>query len=186
MSCQTDQQVQQEFSGTYEVAIEAKEAQKEMKKAKKEMKKEMKKAREEMEDEFENARKEIEEEFGEDSNFGKAIGSFVEGMGHLSQSMTELGESLGELGINLGSDILENVRFSAEFEPDGTVVLGRTGKVTIHADDLRWKIDNGKLLLWDRDNDKDEIQEFEIKKHSETEFDLIGEEVIFHLLKEED
>lgn len=182
-SCATDLQKQEEFSGTYEVSIEAKETQKEMEKAKKEMKKELKQARKDIDKEFENAKKEIENEFGEDSNFGKAVGSFVEGIGHLSKSMTELGESLGELGINLGSDILENVRFNASFREDGEVVLGKTGKVTIHTDDLRWKIQNGKMLLWDRDNDEDDVQEFEIKNISDSEIDLIGKEVIFHLRK---
>ncbi len=183
-SCKTDQQIQQEFSGIYEVTIEAKEASEDLAKAKKDMKKEMKKARKDMEEEFAEAQKEIEEEFGEDSNFGKAIGSFVEGMGHFAEGMTELGESLGGLGIDLGSDILNNVRFNAEFQNDGKVAFGKKGRLRIQSDDLHWKIENGKMLLWDEDNGEADVQSFEMKKLSDGEWDLVGEEVVFHLRKE--
>jgi len=184
-SCMTDQQRQDNFSGTYEVAIEAQDANNELANAKKDMKKEMKKARKEVKESMADAREEIEDEFGEDSNMGKAIGSFVEGMGHLAAGMTELGESLGEMGIDLGSNILTNVRFNAEFQNDGELVFGKKRGLRIHNDDMHWKIENGKMILWNEDSDDDEPQVFDMKKISDTEWDLVGEEVIFHLVKEE-
>ena len=186
-ACVTDQQIQDSFAGEYEVTIEAPDTEKEMKKAKKDMQKDMDKAKEEIRDEIEKAKKEIEEELGEDSDFGKAISSFVEGMGHLAEGMTDLGESLGEMGIDLGSNILKNVRFNAEFQRDGEVVFGRRNKINFRSDDLRWKIQNGKMKIWDEDEkDEEDAQEFEIVRISKNEIDLVGDDVIFHLIKEDE
>ncbi len=184
-ACNIDQHMQNDFVGTYEVTLEALEAKKELKKAKNEVNREMEKARQEIEKEFAEAKKGIEMELGEDSNFGQAFGSFLEGMGHFAEGMTELGESLGEMSIDLSSDFLENVHFTAEFQNDGEVHLGKTGKVRIHANDLHWKMENGKFHLWDADNGEDDVQEFKMKRYSSDKWDLIGEEVIFHLRKKE-
>lgn len=185
-ACVTDQQIQDSFSGEYEVTIEAPEAEKEMQNAKKDMKKDLDEAKEDIRDEIKKAKKDIEKEFGEDSDFGKAISSFVEGMGHFAEGMTDLGESLGEMGINLGAGLLKNVRFHANFQRDGEVVFGKRNKVKIENEDLRWKIKNGKLILWNEDDESEEdADEFEIVQISKNEIDLIGKDVIFHLIKKE-
>ncbi|MEO1258354.1 MAG: hypothetical protein AAFZ15_06140 [Bacteroidota bacterium] len=184
-ACQTDQQIQDTFAGEYEVTLESPETEKETKKAKKDMRKDIDKAKEEIRDEIDKAKKEIEKELGEDSDFGKAISSFVEGMGHLAEGMTDLGESLGELGIDLGTNILENVRFRAEFQSDGEVVFGKRSRISFRSNDLRWKIKNGKMIMWDAEEDNEENAEvFEIVKNSKNEIDLVGEDIIFHLKKE--
>lgn len=185
-ACQSDQQKQDEFVGTYEVSIEAPEADQEMEKARKDMKKDLEKARKELKKDMDEAREEIEDEFGEDSNLGKAIGSFVEGMGHLANSMTDLGESLGEMGIDLGSDLLNNVRFNAEFQKDGDVIFGKKRGIRFGSDDLKWKIENGKMYLWKENKDEEDADAYEIKNVSDSEIDLIGEEVIFHLVRQDE
>lgn len=185
-ACQTDQQKQDEFIGTYEVSIEAPDADQEMENARKDMKKDLEEARKELKENMDDAREEIEDEFGEDSNLGKAIGSFVEGMGHLANSMTDLGESLGEMGIDLGSDILNNVRFHAEFQKDGDVIFGKKRGIRFGSDDLKWKIENGKMYLWNESKEEQDADAYEIKNISVSEIDLVGEEVIFHLVKQEE
>lgn len=182
IACQSDQDHQDAFSGTYEVTIETPEAEKEIRKAKKDVKRELKKARKDIKKEIREAQDDIEEEFGEDSDIGKAISSFVEGMGHLANSMTDLGESLGELGLDLSTDILKDIRFDAEFQRDGEVVFGRKKGIRYRGDDLRWKIEDGEMHLW---NEGETPEPFRIKKISENEWDLIGEDVIFHLEKKE-
>ncbi|MEZ4952592.1 MAG: hypothetical protein R2825_03315 [Saprospiraceae bacterium] len=185
-ACQTDQQKQEEFVGTYEVSIEAPDANQEMEKARKDMKKELADARKELKKDMNDAREEIEDEFGEDSNLGKAIGSFVEGMGHLANSMTDLGESLGEMGIELGSDILNNVRFNADFQKDGDVIFGKKRGIRFGSDDLKWKIENGKMFLWNENKEEEDADAYEIKNISDSEIDLIGDDVIFHLVRQDE
>lgn len=185
-ACQTDQQKQEEFVGTYKVSIEAPDANQEMEKARKDMTKELADARKELKKDMDDAREEIEDEFGEDSNLGQAISSFVEGMGHLANSMTDLGESLGEMGIELGSDILNNVRFNAEFQKDGDVIFGKKRGIRFGSDDLKWKIENGKMFLWNENKEEEDADAYEIKNISDSEIDLIGDDVIFHLVRQDE
>ncbi len=185
VACQSDEKRESEFVGTYQVTIEAPESKKELEKAKKDMKKEMEEARKELKDEMKKARREIESELGEDSDFGKAIGSFVEGMGHLANSMTDLGESLGEMGIDLGTGILQNISFQAEFQKDGDVVFGKKRGIQFGKNDLKWKIDNGKMYLWNEDEPEKNADPYQIERISENEIDLVGEEVIFHLVRQD-
>ena len=183
-ACKTDQQIQESFAGEYEVTIEAPGTEEEMRSAKKDMHDDIEEAKQEIRDEIEKAKQEIEIEFGEDNEFGKAISSFVDGMGHLAESMTDLGESLGAMGIDLGTDLLSNVRFRAEFQSDGEIAIGRTNRISFRSNDLRWKIKNGKMVLWDADEENEEDAEtFEIVKVSKNEIDLIGDDIIFHLIK---
>ena len=182
-SCKTDEQKQNDFAGTYEVTVEVENADDSMEEARENMKKDIDEAKEEIREEMKKAREEIKEEFGEDSNLGDAIGQFVEGMGHFAEGMTELGESLGELGIDIGAGILHDLRFNATFEADGDVELGRRRGIRISTgDELRWKIENGKFVLYEEDG---ETNIFEIHEISDTEFDLVGEDVTFHLIRDD-
>ncbi len=184
-ACQSDEARQEAFAGTYEVMIEAPEAQHDLENAKEEMREELDKAQDEIRDEMAEARREIEQEFGEDNSFGEALGEFVEGVGEFAADMTELGESLGEMGIDLGSSLLRDVRFTAEFERDGDLEFGRNrGRIRFSGNDLKWKIKNGDMLIWDEDDESEEDSDiFEIKKISENEWDLVGDDVTFHLVK---
>ncbi len=185
-ACQSDQKLQDDFVGNYDVSIEVPDTKEEMEKAKKGMQKDLKEARENIKEDIKEARREIEEEFGEESDLGKAIGSFVEGIGHFANSMTDLGESLGNMGIDIGTGILGNVHFSAEFQSDGEVVFGKKRGIHIRSNDLHWKIENGDMLLWNEEEGEKKADVYKIEKISENEIDLIGEEVIFHLVKEEE
>lgn len=187
-ACQSDEARQKAFAGTYEVTIEAPEAERDLEKAKEEMQEEIEKAQDEIREEMAKASRDIELEFGEDNSFGKALGEFVEGVGELAAGMTELGESLGEMGINLGSTLLRDVRFTAEFEQDGDLEFGRKrGRIRFSGDDKKWKIKNGDMLIWDADHEtEEEADVFEIKKISDDEWDLVGDEVTFHLVKKQE
>ncbi len=185
-ACQSDQDRMNEFAGNYEVTMEIPDAGDEMKKAKKDVKKEIEQAKEQIREEIAKAKDDIEAEMGEDNNFGKAISHFVEGMGKFAEGMTELAEEVSHLGIDLGSDILGSMHFNAEFRGDGEVVFGRSSKgLRINSGrDLRWEIRDGKFYLWN-DSKDEEPKPYEMKKISDTEWDLVGKEVIFHLQKSE-
>lgn len=179
--CQTDASRQKAFAGKYDVSIKLSEAQEEMIKAKKETKEEMAKAQQEIKDEIKKAKKEIDEEMGEDNDFGKAVGNFVEGMGNLAQGLTGLGEELAGMGIDLGQGILEGIHFKAEFKEDGNVLFGKKSKIRIGSGDGNfWEIKDGKFYLWENENDK---TEFEMKETSKGNWDLIGEKVTLQLEK---
>ncbi|MBK9012713.1 MAG: hypothetical protein IPM82_00730 [Saprospiraceae bacterium] len=179
--CQTDESRKSSFSGRYQVTLHLPEANQEMEKAKKEVEEELGKAKEEIKEEMEKAKEEIEEEMGEDNHFGDAVGNFVEGMGELAQGLNNLGKSLGKMGIDLGQGIIEGLRFKAEFKDDGKVYFGKKSKIQVGSGDGNfWDIKDGKFYLWE---DGDEKNAFEMKDLGNGNWDLVGEEVIFHLEK---
>ena len=185
-ACQSDEAKKRDFAGNYEVTIEASDARKELKKAKKEVKKELAEAKKQIREDIAEAKKDIESDLGEDSNLGKAIGQLVEGVGKFAESMTDFATEMSHWGIDLGADILGNIRFYAEFKNNGEVEFGKNARgVRINGgEDLRWEIRDGKFYLWNDDDEKDP-KPYEMKKISGDEWDLVGEEVIFHLQKTE-
>lgn len=183
-ACESDQEQQTEFAGTYQVTLESPEAEMELRKAKEDMQADLDKAREDIRRDMKDARKDIESELGEDSRIGQAVGDFVEGVGEIAANMTQLGESLGNLGIGIGSGVLRDLRFTAKFEANGKVSLGKGRGISITSNDLRWKIKDGDMYLWDEDEGEANADRFEIKKIGENKWDLLGEEVTFHLVRE--
>lgn len=152
-----------------------------MEKAKKEVEEDLTKAKEEIKDEIAKAKEEIEEEMGEYNHFGDAVGNFVEGMGELAQGLTNLGKNLGKMGIDLGQGIIKGLRFKAEFKDDGMVYFGKKSKLQVGSGDGNfWDIKDGKFYLWENEDEKNV---FEMKDFGNGNWDLVGEEVIFHLEK---
>ncbi|MBI1224115.1 MAG: hypothetical protein GC192_02660 [Bacteroidetes bacterium] len=98
-------------------------------------------------------------------------------MGELAQGLTGLGESLGKMGIDLGRGVVEGLRFKADFRPDGSVMFGKRSKIQIGSGNS-WEIKHGKFYLWEDEDDKNE---FDIKDLGSGKWDLVGEEVTFHL-----
>ena len=188
VSCQSDQKMQNGFVSVYQVSLDAPDAKKELEDAKVQMEEELDEARETLKEEMKDARRQIEEEMGDDSDLGTAIGSFIEGVGQLASSMTNIGESLalGGLGISLGSNILQSIRFDAEFQEDGEILIGKKSKISFRSNDLHWKIKDGKMHLWNSgEEDESAADVFTMKKKSANEWDLIGEKVIFHLIRKD-
>ncbi|MCF8246225.1 MAG: hypothetical protein K9J37_05445 [Saprospiraceae bacterium] len=180
-SCQSDKAREKAFAGRYQVTLHLPEATKEMEKAKKDVSKEISEAKKEIKDEIANAKEDIDAEMGEDSHLGNAVGNFVEGMGELAQGLAGLGESLGKMGIDLGRGIVEGLRFKAEFKEDGHVMFGKRSKIQVGSGEGNfWEIKSGKFYLWE---DGDEKNAFEMKDLGDGNWDLVGEEVIFHLEK---
>lgn len=182
-ACQTDASRTQDFAGRYDVTLHLKDAKKEMESAKLEVEKEMQKAQEEIKTEMAKAREDVEAELGEDSHIGKAVGSFVEGMSELAQGMTELGKSLGKMGINLGQNIVDGLEFKANFEPDGSVQFGSRSRLGLGTKDEKfWEIKDGKFYLGEKTGEK---TPFEMKDLGNGEWELVGEDVRFHLKRAE-
>ena len=181
-ACQSDESRMRDFAGTYDVTVHIPEAKKDLKKAKKDIEKEIKKAKKDIRRDIEKAKDDIRDEFGEENKLGDAIGNFVDGMGKFAEGMTDLGEHLGKLGIDLGNGVLEGLQFRAEFDKDGDVTFGKKGRIQIGSGNNSWTIKDGKLYLWE---DEDEMEAFEMKKLGDGGWELVGEEVVFHLEKAE-
>jgi hypothetical protein len=180
-ACQTDESRQKAFAGQYQVTLHLPQANDEMEDAKKEVEKELSKAKEEIEAGIAEAKEEIEADLGEKNHFGNAVGNLVEGIGELAQGMVGLGESLGKMGIDLGQGIIEGLKFKAEFKDDGTVRFGKRSRIKIGAGEGSfWEIKDGKFYLWEDENDK---KAFEMKDLGGGNWDLLSDEIIFHLEK---
>ncbi len=181
-SCQSDETIKKNFAGKYEVTLHLPPAaNQEMEQVKKDMAKDISEAKKEIKEDIAQAKEDIESEMGEENHLGKAVGNFVEGMGELAQGMAGLGESLGKMGIDLGRGIVEGLRFKAEFNPDGHVKFGKKSKIQIGSGEGNfWEIKNGTFYLWEDEGDKNA---FEMKDLGSGNWDLVGDEVIFHLEK---
>lgn len=180
-SCQSDEARKADFAGKYQVTLHLPEANQEMEKAKKDMEKDISEAKQEIREDIAQAKEDIEAEMGEDSHMSKAMGNFVEGMGQLAQGMAGLGESLGNMGIDLGRGIVDGLRFKAEFKPDGHVKFGKRSKIEIGSGEGNfWGIKNGKFYLWE---DGDEKNVFKMKDLGDGNWDLVNDEITFHLEK---
>ncbi len=178
-ACQSDNAREKAFAGRYQVTLHLPETNKELEKSKKEMEREMAKAKKEIKDEIEKAKEDIEVELGEKSHFGKAVGNFVEGMGELAQGLTGLGESLGKMGIDIGRGVVEGLRFKAEFKDDGHVMFGKKSRIQVGSGEGNfWEIKDGNFYLWE---DGDEKNVFKMKDLGNGNWELVGDEVIFHL-----
>jgi|GEM_PF-3288786 len=180
-ACQTDESRKKGFAGKYQVTLHAPTAVKEMEAAEKEVEKELSKAQEEIEDGIAEAKEEIEAELGEENHLGKAVGNLVEGIGGLAKGLTKLGEGLGKMGINLGQSIVDGLRFKAEFREDGKVYFGKKSKLQIGSSDGNfWDIEDGKFYLWE---DETEKTVFDMKDLGNGDWELVNEDIIFHLEK---
>ena len=85
------------------------------------------------------------------------------------------------MGIDLGQGIVDGLRFKAEFKEDGNVMFGKKSKIQIGSGNGNfWDIKDGKFYLWENENEK---TAFEMKDLGDGRWDLVGEEVIFHLEK---
>lgn len=186
LACESDETKMRDFAGIYEVTLEAPGAGKDLKKAEKKVEKELDAARDQIQKDIADAKEDLAAEFDEENKFGEAIGNFMEGMGKFAEGMTHLAESMGKLGIGLGNGVLGNIRFYAEFNSDGSINVGKnTRKLSIASgEELSWEIKDGKFFLLNNEGNQ-APKKFEMKKISEDEWDLVGEEVIFHLKKAE-
>jgi hypothetical protein len=151
-----------------------------MNKARKDMDKDLEKKHEDTRKSVEDAKKEIAENLGEDSNFGKAMQHFVDGMGELAEGMVDMSGKLGEMGLGLSGGILKGLKFKLEFKKDGQAVFGSKSI----GEDLRWEISDGRLYIWNLD--EDDKTEFTLKKLSADEWELINDEVVLQLSRVEE
>ncbi len=180
-ACQTDESRQKAFSGQYQITLHLPQANNEMENAKKEVETELSEAKEEIEAGIAEAKEEIDAELGEKNHFGDAVGNFVEGMGELAQGMVGLGKSLGKMGIDLGQGIIDGLKFKAEFKDNGKVMFGKRSRIQIGSGEGNfWEIKDGKFYLWEDENDK---TVFEMKDLGGGNWDLLSNELIFHLEK---
>ncbi len=178
-ACQTDETRKKGFAGQYQVTLHVPKAAKEMEAAEKEVEKELSRAQDEIEEGIAEAKEDIEAELGEENHLGNAVGNFVEGIGGLAQGLAKLGEGLGKMGINLGQSIVDGLRFKVEFKEDGNVYFGKKSRIQIGSSEGNfWDIKDGTFYLWENENEK---TAFEMKDLGNGDWELVNEDIIFHL-----
>lgn len=182
-ACQSDESRMQSFSGRYQITIHLSQAKKDMEKAKKDVERELGQAQKEIDEGIALAKDEIEAEMGEDNHFGDAVGNLVEGVGGLAQGLAKLGEGLGKMGIDIGQGVIDGLKFKAEFKPDGNVYFGKKSRIQIGSGEGNfWQIKDGKFYLWE---DEDEKNAFEMKDLGNGNWDLVSDDVIFHMERQQ-
>ncbi len=174
-SCLSDKMQEHQLIGKYRVSLHSNEAQQEMDKARINLKNDIEKAHEDTRKSLKEAKKEIAENLGEDSNLGGAMQNFVDGVGKIADGVVGLGGELGKMGLGLGDGLLNGLKLKLEFQKDGQAILGSKN----FGEDLHWEIKDGRLYMWNIDeNDK---TEFNLKKLSASEWELSNDDIVLKL-----
>lgn len=113
---------------------------------------------------------------------GESSSGYLDDHAIMAPSVTILMRSLKNFGIDPRSQIIQIVDFDADFQPDGTIVVGRKKRIVFENDTLHWKIHEGNfVLIKELPNNQLHTDTFEIIKSAEKEFDLDGEMFKLHL-----
>ena len=171
-ACQTDQRMQDQFAGTFEITLAAPDANSGLAKEKSETKQQL---------------KEELDRTGDDAKVKNALDSFEEEVEQrMAVSIGELKESLGTLGITLGTSIVQIIQFEATFNKDGSILIGQKKRISFENEDLHWKIKDGDVLIWnDNVQTEEEARTFTMEKKAGDQWDLVSNKLTFHLKRKE-
>ncbi len=190
-SCQSDQTVEQDLTGDWNVRVSLSEKTKtkvdrdlskadiDLQEAKKEIRTEFDAAKEEIRKALDENGIQITTDNGEEAtstDLAEGLEKMVEGIGQMVEGIAGL--SVG-LGTAITRAITDHLELAVTLQPDGTIAAtSRNGKmdIDINDSDNRWKIENGKFILYG--DGSPEV--FDIQS-TETGFDLKGKDVILHL-----
>ena len=108
-------------------------------------------------------------------------------MGEVGQGLEKVMEGLGDMSNGLGKGITElvvkNTTFQVDFRDNGVLAIGSDNdKFNFSSKNLTWTIDNERLIIKDKDDNKEDFS-FELKTKSEKEWELIGDKITLSLSK---
>ena len=183
-SCKNDASLSHQLKGRYDVKVTDIDL-KELEEASKQAKSELEKGRKELREELEKAQADIDKEVNIEINGKKA--DLKELMGEVGQGLEKVMEGLGDMGNGLGKGITElvvkNTTFQVDFRDNGFLAIGSDNdKFNFSSKDLTWTIDNDRLIIKDKDDNKEDFS-FELKAKSEKEWELIGDKITLSLSK---
>lgn len=183
-SCKNDATVSKSLQGRYNVKVTAINL-KELEEATKQAKVELEKGKIDMRGNLEKAQEELDKEVNIEINGKKA--DLKELIGEVGQGLEKALEGLGDMGSGLGKGISElvikNTVFQVDFRENGVLALGSdNAKLNFSSKNLTWKIDNGRLIIKDKDENKEAFS-FELKGKNEKEWELVSDKISLVLNK---
>jgi hypothetical protein len=183
-SCKNDASLSKTFQGRYSVKVTSVNL-KELEDASKQAKVELEKGKKELHDNIEKAQKEMDNEVNIEIDGKKT--DLKELIGTVGEGVEKIMEGFGDMGAGLGKGITEllikNTTFQVDFRDNGVLAIGSDNeKFNFSSKNLTWAIDNGKLIIHDKDQSKEEFS-FELKTKNEKEWELIGDKITLSLNK---
>ena len=181
-SCKNDASVSTKLKGRYDVKVTDINL-KELEVASKQAKVELEKGKKELRENLEKAQEEIDQEVNIEIDGKKA--DLKELMGEVGQGLEKIMDGLGDMGSGLGKGISElvikNTTFQVDFRDNGVLAIGSDNeKFNFSSKNLTWAIENGKLIIHDKDQNKEDFS-FELKAKNDKEWELIGDKITLSL-----
>jgi hypothetical protein len=158
---------------------------KDLEEASKEAKTELEKGRKELHENLEKAQKEIDSEVNIEIDGKKA--DLKELIGEVGQGLDKVMDGLGDMGSGLGKGITEllikETKFQVDFRENDVLAIGSTNNsFNFSSKKLTWKIENGQLIVQDKDNNKEPFS-FELTAKNDNEWELKNENITLVLSK---
>jgi hypothetical protein len=184
-SCKNDASLSSTFKGKYNVKVSEINL-KELEEAAVQVKTDLAKGKQELREELEKAQKELDGEINVEVD-GKKVD--LKGlMGEVGQGLEKIMDGVGDIGNGLGSGISEllikNTAFQVDFREDGVLAIGSDNdKFNFSTKHLTWEIKDGKLIIKDKDESKEDFS-FELKPKNDKEWELVSDKIKLTLNKE--
>ncbi len=174
-SCSNDASLTKTLQGKYRVKVTEINL-KELEKASEQMKTELEKGKKELADNLEQAQKELDKDVNVEID-GKKM-NLKDIIGEVGPGLEKVMEGLGDIGSGFGKGISEylikNTNFQVDFQDDGVLAVGSDNNTfNFSSKKLRWHIENGKLIIKDKDaGQNSETFSFDLKAKNDKEWEL--------------
>lgn len=183
-ACNNDEAVSKTLKGRYDVKVTNINL-KDLEDASKQAKAEIEKGKKELHDNLEKAQADLDKEVNIEID-GKKV-SLKEAIGEMGQGLEKVMDGLGDMGSGFGKGITElvikNTTFQVDFRDDGVLAIGSDNeKFNMSSKNLTWEIKDGKLIIRDKDQNKEDFS-FELKAKSDKEWALVSDKLTLLLSK---
>ncbi len=183
-SCKNDASLSSQLKGRYDVKVTDINL-KELEEASKQAKSELEKGKTELRENLEKAQADIDKEINIEIDGKKA--DLKDLIGEVGQGLEKVMDGLGDMSNGLGKGITElvvkNTAFQVDFRDNGVLAIGSNNdRFNFSSKNLTWAIENGKLIIHDKDQSKEDFS-FELKAKNEKEYELINDQITLVLIK---
>lgn len=183
-SCKNDASLSHQLKGRYDVKVTDINLT-ELEEASKQAKSELEKGKKELRENLEQAQADLDKEVNIEIDGKKA--DLKELMGEVGQGLEKVMDGLGDMSNGLGKGITElivkNTTFQVDFRDNGVLAIGSDNdKFNFSSKNLTWAIDNERLVIKDKDDNKEDFS-FELKAKNDKEWALVGDKITLSLSK---
>ena len=184
VSCKNDASLSHQIKGKYDVKVTDINL-KDLEEASKQAKSELEKGKKELRENLEQAQADLDKEVNIEIDGKKA--DLKELMGEVGQGLEKVMDGLGDMSNGLGKGITElivkNTTFQVDFRDNGVLAIGSDNdKFNFSSKNLTWAIDNERLVIKDKDDNKEDFS-FELKAKNDKEWALVGDKITLSLSK---